>query len=374
MDSVTQFLLGAAVGEAVLNAPGKETAERPGPTQKPPFRWGAALLGGVLGTFPDLDVLAAPFLNGPQALGFHRGLTHSIFLCTLLTPVFVILLRRAYPKVGVSSVRWYAFVWLVLNTHWMIDAFTTYGTQVFLPFTNYPVNLDSVFISDPLYLLPLLGGLLLTRWRSRGERVYQAAGVRWGLLLSTIYLASSLVSKAIVWQKFEASLEDQGVTYHQMMTTPTPFNTVLWYALVDRGDEVWVADRSLFDRPETPVDWQRIPKNTDLFDGFAESPAGQRLLWFSRGYYRLEMDGDQPIFVDLRFGRLKSWFLPIEPEGRDYVFQYALKSATSDGPHDDFHRLKAEGGFSQFPREIFWQRLRGKSIKSDQESLRTDRL
>lgn len=46
MDSLTQATLGAAVGEAVL---GKKTGNK------------AAVIGAIIGTIPDLDVLLVPF-------------------------------------------------------------------------------------------------------------------------------------------------------------------------------------------------------------------------------------------------------------------------------------------------------------------------
>ena len=48
MDSLTQATLGAAVGEAML---GKKIGGK------------AALIGAVIGTIPDLDVLLTPFFT-----------------------------------------------------------------------------------------------------------------------------------------------------------------------------------------------------------------------------------------------------------------------------------------------------------------------
>ena len=63
MDSVTQIVLGAAVGEAVL---GKKIGNK------------AMVLGAIAGTIPDLDVIANYFTDTVSALEIHRGFTHSI--------------------------------------------------------------------------------------------------------------------------------------------------------------------------------------------------------------------------------------------------------------------------------------------------------
>jgi inner membrane protein len=66
MDSLTQMVLGAAVGEATL---GKKVGNR------------AMMWGAVAGTLPDLDVIANFFMSPIDALAFHRGITHAAIVC-----------------------------------------------------------------------------------------------------------------------------------------------------------------------------------------------------------------------------------------------------------------------------------------------------
>ena len=68
MDSLTQIVLGAAVGEIAL---GKKVGNR------------ALLWGAVGGTIPDLDVFFGAFLNPLQELATHRGFSHSIVFAIL---------------------------------------------------------------------------------------------------------------------------------------------------------------------------------------------------------------------------------------------------------------------------------------------------
>ena len=65
MDSLTQIVLGAACGEAIL---GKKIGNR------------ALLFGAIGGTIPDLDVYVGNLLYGNKidAMLFHRGFMHSI--------------------------------------------------------------------------------------------------------------------------------------------------------------------------------------------------------------------------------------------------------------------------------------------------------
>ena len=73
MDSLTQIVLGAAVGELVL---GKKIGNR------------AMVWGAVGGTIPDLDVLGKFFLTNIDNLAFHRGFSHSILFSLLGAWVF----------------------------------------------------------------------------------------------------------------------------------------------------------------------------------------------------------------------------------------------------------------------------------------------
>ena len=54
--------------------------------------------------------------------------------------------------------RWWVAMWLALVTHPLLDTMTVYGTQLALPFSDWPFGVGSVFIIDPLYTLPLLAG------------------------------------------------------------------------------------------------------------------------------------------------------------------------------------------------------------------------
>jgi inner membrane protein len=73
MDPLTQIVLGATVGEAIL---GKKVGNK------------AMLYVAIAGTIPDLDVLARYLVDTATATEWHRGFSHSIFFSILLVPVF----------------------------------------------------------------------------------------------------------------------------------------------------------------------------------------------------------------------------------------------------------------------------------------------
>ena len=68
MDSLTQIVLGASVGEATL---GKKIGNK------------ALLWGAIAGTIPDLDVFIGHYVDSVTKNEIHRGFSHSILFCVL---------------------------------------------------------------------------------------------------------------------------------------------------------------------------------------------------------------------------------------------------------------------------------------------------
>ncbi len=309
MDSLTQAVLGAAVGEAVL---GKKVGNK------------AAAWGAVAGTLPDLDVLLNPFLNDVTQLVFHRSLTHSFLFVVLLTPVLGWVIARFY-RDGPATWRYWSWLsFAVLFTHPLLDCFTTYGTQIFFPFSTYPVSFSSIFVIDPLYTLPLIVGLFLAL-RNRPEAPKRRLANYLGLSFSCLYLLVTLVNKTIVTATFAEALEQQGLAYERIATRPTPLNALLWVAQADDGDGFWVGLYSLLDG-DRPIDFQRLDNNEHLLDGLTDHPDVQRLRWFSCGYFTVERKDSVLVFNDIRFGRSDGW---LRDEGA-YVFSFHIQRDPTD--------------------------------------------
>ena len=81
MDSISQFVLGAAIGQACF---GKKNNGK------------GALLGGVGATLPDLDFLAVMNSSIIDQLIFHRGFSHSLLFCIFIPFLFAWLSKRFY--------------------------------------------------------------------------------------------------------------------------------------------------------------------------------------------------------------------------------------------------------------------------------------
>lgn len=312
MDSLTQITLGAAVGEAVL---GRRVGNK------------APLWGAALGTLPDLDVLASPFMTEMGSLAFHRGLTHSIFFAVVAAPLIGWGLGRLHRKADASWRGWALLAFLAITTHFLLDSFTNYGTQVFYPFSRYPVIFGTIFIIDPLYTLPLAAGVLAAvRYRRTDPRRLRSN--RWGLIISSAYLLITVGNKLYVTHVFHAALEEQGITYSRTFIDPTPFNNLLWTVVAEADDQFYIGYYSLLDG-DRQIDFQPEPKQYDLIEGHLNDPAIERLRWFSRGYFVVRAGSDGRTYIhDLRFGRAD---LGLRPSGAS-----SAQALSEDGPPASF--------------------------------------
>lgn len=302
MDSLTQIALGAAIGEATL---GRQVGRR------------AILWGAVCGTLPDLDVFID--LGGPvEDFTYHRSFSHSVFVLTALTPLLVWLILKLHPQTAEHRKRWYVLVFLALITHPILDCFTVYGTQIFWPLSEYPVSGSAVFIIDPAYTLPLLLGVLsalvLRRSSNRGHALNTV-----GLALSSAYLAWSVGAKSHVEAVARDALSREDLVAERVLTTPGPFNTLLWRVVAMTDDGYYEGFHSLLD--ESPVlDFQFYPSRTDLLRRLDQHWPVQRLQWFTHGFYSVDVMARDVVMSDLRMG--------LEP---DYVFRF--KVAELANPH-----------------------------------------
>ena len=320
MDSITQITLGAAVGEAVA---GREAGKK------------APLWGAFFGTLPDLDVLANFFLTEPQALLFHRGPSHSLLFAAVAAPLFALLLSRIHAK-GPSLRKWAILVLAVLLTHIGLDCLTSYGTQIFWPFTRTPVILGTIFIIDPLYTIPLAVGLLISlRWSPGAERRRLANYL--GLAVSSAYLAFTGINKVYVSSVFDEALSAQERVVERVFTKPTALNNLLWMGIGETDDGFLIGYYSILD-DDRSVSFRYVPKNYDLLGDAADNPIVDRLRWFSKGYIVVRQSPDGGLIVhDLRFGRNDAG---LTSEGA-YIFTFRL-TQNSSGRVDGFRQMRPD--------------------------------
>ena len=289
MDSLTQIALGSAVSVAVM---GRRTAV-----------WKAALWGAIAGTLPDLDVVidhGNPVLNMVR----HRAESHSLFYLTLFAPLLAWLAAKVHGETSLFK-RWWLALWLVLVTHPFLDNMTVYGTQLLMPFTDHPFGVNSMFIIDPAYTVPLIIGVVVALWL-KSDR-----GLRWNavaLALSTAYLGWSMVAQYRVTTIARAAMPAPNIPPHNLLVTPSPFNTVLWRLVATTPEQYFEGYYSLLD-PVPTVQWTAHPRGAELIAQHGGVDAVQRIAAFSKGFFKMQTTAEEGhvLLTDLRMGQEPSY-------------------------------------------------------------------
>ncbi len=399
MDSVSQIVLGAAVGEVVL---GRKLGNK------------AMFWGAVGGTIPDLDIITKPLMSEVESLAFHRGISHSIvfailggllsgWLCYQLykssyskqilqailslflscIPLSIIyflfgnswnpyiVAAVAFGLAGViygffqkrnkgdsmpenASLRsWQWMFFLAYLTHSLLDTMTMYGTQLFLPFSNYRAAIASISVADPFgYTLPFILCLVIASRYGREEnrrRVWTWVGIG----LSSAYLLFTVFNKQKVSKVFEKQMAEQNITYDRYTVGPTIFNNILWGMTAEDGEAFYMAQYSLFD--SSPIKFKKVEKRHNLLPDSENDETITTLKWFSNNYYNIVKRADGLLqFNDLRYGTFRE-----TDNEDDYIFRFVIEQQ----PDGHYEMQKAIGGPDEGETtEIFtalWDRIKG---------------
>ena len=328
MDPVTHALSGAVL---VCNLP-------------PRYRAGwMPLWGALVAACPDIDVL---FIKTPlEYILWHRGPTHSLLGIALFAVAAAAILlaglalgRRhetpgTRPELSgwtMSRAWWLAFVLLLL--HVWLDCVTSYGTQVFWPFSDCRVRFSGVFIVDLPLLLPLAAGVLF--WRERRRLM---AGI---LIWCLVYPAGACVARPLLERNLTAVLPPVvagGQSVQAVHLAPDLGAPFFWKAVIDTPEnrltapyvtggalpeqfEVWA-------KPPEPL-WSRLTVEERTFaayKAFAQFPVLEETL-------REPDDVRVDVFTDLRFGSSFELVRRIQQtnEDVDKIFRIMARLAPGD--------------------------------------------
>ena len=246
------------------------------------------------------------------------------------------------------------FFWAIL-THPILDAFTSYGTQLFLPFSDVRVAFNAIAVVDPIYTIPFLGALILAARLTR-DSVTRRKLVLFGVIWSTVYLGLCSVNKLHVDRIFARSLEEQGIEATRFTISPSIFNNVLWSGVAETPTHFYLGSYSLFDTEAKITDLVPLEKRSPEPEAILDDPTWKILRWFSNGYFLTEpMPGGTYNFYDLRYGGMPGRH---ESHSKRFIFSFNLEQ----GPlgwvmkQNEPERREVAGSFS-----ALWTRLKGNS-------------
>ncbi|RZO71168.1 MAG: metal-dependent hydrolase [OM182 bacterium] len=326
MDPVTQGALGAVVAQGLAGR--RKLAA-------------IACYGAVAGMAPDLDVLIQSPDDPLLFLEFHRQFTHSLFFIPFGALVVAWLMywlgeRGCFWK-GLSWREAYLASLAGYATHGLLDACTSYGTQLFWPFTDFRAAWDLISIIDPVFTFPILAAVLLAG--SRHRRWIAGAACGWAAL----YLSVGALQQQ---RALDAAMDVAALRGHvpeQISVKPSFANLLLWKAIYRHEGRFYVDGI----RAGTEIRWcvgqsiEALKLERDFPALAADSLQArdiQRFRWFSDDHLAVHQGYSR--IVDMRYSLIPTsidpmWGIEVDQGQQDrHVRWWADRTMSADQRRD----------------------------------------
>lgn len=355
MDPFTQGVVGAAFAQLGARYGGKQSAVTPDVDEKARAKKdrntsmvAASVIGALSGMAPDLDVLIRSSNDPLLALEYHRHFTHSLFFipigAAICACVFFVFLRFWRPLSFLSL-----YVWSLLGyaTHALLDVCTSYGTQIFWPFSNFRASIDVISVIDPLFTIPCF--LLLVLACKKRSRTFTIMAIAWGAL----YLVLGSVQHNRALQQVKILADSRGHNPVRITAKPSFANLIVWKGIYEHQGRfyidglrmglsdvrVWSGDR--VDKLETALAFPWLaPESQQARDI-------QRFTWFSDGYVALDPERENYV-IDVRYS--------LVPNQVKALWGIELDESATFEEHVDYLAKREDSGGAA---KILWRMITG---------------
>ncbi|ADJ27069.1 metal-dependent hydrolase [Nitrosococcus watsonii] len=294
MDIVTQGLLGAVVAQSAVH-PSRVRL--------------AAAVGFIAGLLADADV----FIRSPDdpllVLEYHRQFTHSLLFVPIGGLIAAILLWP-FLRRHIGFWRLYPLAVLGYLPSGLLDACTSYGTQLFWPISEARIAWNLIAVVDPLF-----SGVLII---ALGWSLFKSTPIpaRLGLGIAVLYLLVGLAQRERVENFITVFAESQGQRIERLEAKPTLGNIILWRTIYETNGRFYVnaVRAGILSKPRLyPGDSIEhfSPKRLDgLKTGSILAQDINRFTDFSDGYI-IQYPNRPCILGDIRYAMLPTRIIPL---------------------------------------------------------------
>ena len=216
MDPVTHITAGVLLGQAAKD-------RFPGVRALVP-------LSALAAWMSDVDNIVT-FFGAEAYMRHHRGYTHSLIGGALLAWLLALCVSRFAG--GARASRLFVLFYLGVLSHIFLDCITSYGTGVFLPFSDVRVSVPSVFIIDPIYTLALIGLAVAAALRPAAGKKLAVAGLAVMLAWPAIGFG---VGQAVSAHAREL-LVARGEKPTRVTAQPDAFAPLWWKIIAEEGND-----------------------------------------------------------------------------------------------------------------------------------------
>ncbi|MDX2507109.1 MAG: metal-dependent hydrolase [Gammaproteobacteria bacterium] len=309
MDPISQAVVGATLTQAV--------------TEKKNSQIIACLAGALAGMAADIDVLFRSQTDPLMFLEFHRQFTHS-FLFIPVGGLLCALLLYPFLKKKISFARLFLFSCLGYGTHGLLDACTSYGTQLFWPFSDVRIAWDIISVVDPLFTLPVL--ILILLGAVKNKRFFARAALMY--LVCYLFLGQIQHNRALI---AVANIANERGHITERITVKPTFGNLLMWKLIYEHDGFYYVDAVRLGIEPVYFPGESLAKLSPVSTSElspVQSRDVERFRWFSDGYIALSPD-DHSLIGDIRYSMLPNsidplWAIRLNPKQPEQHVDYVV--------------------------------------------------
>lgn len=285
----------------------------------------ATLLGFFSGLAPDLDIFIQSEQDPLFSLEFHRQFTHSIFFIPIGGFICASFFYYFFLKnIEISFKQVYIYCTLGYATHGFLDSATSYGTQLFWPFSNDRIAWNTISIIDPLFTLPLIILIVLAIFKNNKTISHYA------LIWVFLYHSFSYIQKNRAEDAALALALSREHTPVEILAKPSFGNILLWKTIYTTESQYHVDAIKPFLNIHViegeKIDKLDIKKSFPWLDAHSQQAKDiERFRWFSNGYISSSPNFPNRI-IDVRYSMFPNdinalWGIELNPEAsnKDHV-------------------------------------------------------
>ena len=338
MDPVTQGVVGLSASQLV---------------SKRNERLMAAALGVISGMAADLDVLIKSSHDPLLFLEYHRHFTHALvfipFGALLCAVVARFIFNKWFAGNQLSFARTYLFCLAGYATHALLDACTTYGTQLFWPFSDMRVAWNNVSVIDPLFTVPLIIFMVLTLRLNSARLAWFAA------VYALSYLGLGVVQNKRAVAIAHELANSRGHYSVEISAKPSFANLIVWKSVYQHQGRYYVdAIRILLDKKiysGSSVAKLKLDQHFPWLDGDSQQARDiERFRWFSNQYLSVDPQDSNRI-IDVRYSMI--------PNRLDGMWGIVLSPTADINDHVEWTSSRRGGRQARSSAKQLWTMIKG---------------
>ncbi len=298
---------------------------------------------------PDLDIFFRSDEDPLIFLEYHRQFTHSLIFIPiggLICSIFFYFVFARRSEIGFKNV--YIVSTLAYATHGLVDATTSYGTQLYWPFSNERVAFNLISVIDPLFTLPIL--LLLFFSMFKKNYFLSILSVAWIF----VYYSLGKYQEQRVTKYMKEIISEREHNADNLLIKPSFANIVVWKSIYENND-IYYVDAIKVGFEENYLGGTSIEK-LDINESFPwldrtsqQARDIERFRWFANGYLSISPINSMHI-IDVRYSTLPHKVLPL--------WSIALDETAESHEHIKYvtSRSTSSRNYKELLKMIFFQK------------------